>query len=83
MNVTIQLELPDALMNEARANGLLHSTSLGDLLKTELRRRKSAAELADVLGRIRSQAGEPMPEQEIAAEIKAARAERRMRETDN
>lgn len=80
MSVTIQLDLPDALVNEARANGLLNSVPLGDLLAAELRRRKAATDLNDVLAGIRAQPGESMAEAEIAAEIKATRKERRGRE---
>lgn len=80
MSVTIQLDLPDALVNEARANGLLESASMGDLLATELRRRKAATELKDVLDQIHAQPGEPISEEEIVAEVKAARRERRARE---
>ena len=80
MSITIQLDLPEALVNEARANGLLNSAPLGDLLAAELRRRKAAAELNQVLDGVRSQPGEPISEQDIAAEVKAARRERRARE---
>jgi hypothetical protein len=73
MSVTIQLDLPDALVNEARANGLLNSAPLGDLLATELRRRKAAAGLNDLLAGVRAQPGEPMSEADIAAEVKARR----------
>jgi len=48
MSITIQLDLPDALVREARANGLLESESMIDLLSTELRRRKAAVELKKV-----------------------------------
>ena len=80
MSVTIQLDLPDAFVNEARANGLLDSAPLGDLLAAELRRRRAAAELKQVLPEIHAQPGEPLSEADIAAEIKAARKERRARE---
>lgn len=80
VSITIQLDLPDALLNEARANGLLESASMGGLIATELRRRKAAAELSNVLDGIRAQPGEPMSEEEIAAEVKAGRRERRARE---
>jgi hypothetical protein len=80
MSVTIQLDLPEALVSEARANGLLDSAPLGDLLSAELRRRRAAAELKQVLNDIRAQPGEAMSEADIAAEIKAARKERRARE---
>ena len=80
MSITIKLDLPDALVNEARANGLLESASVGDLLATELRRRKAATELNKVLEGIRAQPGEPMSMEEIQAEVDAVRAERRARE---
>jgi hypothetical protein len=80
MSVTIQLDLPDALVREAQANGLLESAPIGDLLVTELRRRKAAAELGKVLDAIRAQPGEPMTMEEIQAEVDAVRAERRARE---
>ena len=80
MSVTIQLDLPDALVTEARNCGLLDPASMGELLLAELHRRKAAATLKDVLIQIRSQPGEPMSEADIAAEVKAARRERRVRE---
>ena len=80
MSVTIQLDLPDALVREAQANGLLESAPIGDLLVTELRRRRAAAELGKVLDAIRAQPGEPMTMEEIQAEVDAVRAERRARE---
>ena len=80
MSVTIQLDLPDALVNEAKASGLLESAPIGNLLTIELRRRKAAAELSNVLEGIRAQPGEPMTLEEIEAEVDAVRAERRARE---
>ena len=80
MSVTIQVDLPEALAKEAKASGLLESAPLGDLLSTELRRRKAGAELNQVLEGIRAQPGEPMTEEEIQAEVKAVRRERRARE---
>lgn len=80
MSVTIQLDLPEALVREAKANGLLESAPLGDLLATELRRRKAAAELKTVLDGIRAQPGEPMTMEEIQAEVDAVRTQRRARE---
>jgi hypothetical protein len=81
MSITIQLDLPEALVNEARASGLLESASMGDLLMAELRRRKAAAELNNVLYEIRAQPGEPISEAEIQTEMKAARRDRQGRET--
>jgi hypothetical protein len=80
MSVTIQLDLPEALVKEARANGLLESAPVAELLAAELRRRKAAAELSKVLDGIRAQPGEPMTVEEIQAEVEAVRAEKRARE---
>ena len=80
MSVTIQLDLPDALVKEAKANGLLESQPLGDLLAAELRRRKAAAALNHLLEGVRAQSGEPMTMEEIQAEVDAVRAEKRARE---
>lgn len=80
MSVTIQVDLPEALAKEARANGLLESAPLSDLLATELRRRKAGVELNQMLEGIRAQPGEPMSEEEIQSDVKAVRRERRARE---
>ena len=80
MSVTIELDLPDALVNEARAKGLFQSDSMGDWVAEELGRRKAAEELEKILKKIRAQEGEPMTSEEIQAEIDAYRAERRARE---
>lgn len=49
MSITVQLDLPGTLVKEARDNGLLESESMTDLLSTELRRRKAAADLKKLL----------------------------------
>lgn len=80
MSITIHLDLPDALLDEAKAKGLLESTRMGELLERELRRQKAAAELNDVLAGVRAQPGEPMTMEEIQAEVDEVRRERRARE---
>jgi hypothetical protein len=71
----ITLTLPDNLVQEARENGLLKPDFIASLLRAEIRRRRvnklfSAADrLADL--------DEPITEKEIAAEIAAAREEKR------
>ena len=81
MSVTIQLDLPDALLKEAKANGLLESKRLGELLSEELRRARARKEFGDMLHRVRSQPGEPMSMEEIQAEVDAVREERPRRES--
>ena len=81
MSITIQLDLPEALANEARAKGLLQSECMTELISAELRRRAAAAELHKILNEIRSQPGEPMSMENIQAEVDTIRGERRARET--
>jgi hypothetical protein len=70
----IVLNLPDDLVQEAEANGLLKPESISAWLREEIRRRRvnrffAAADRLAALG-------EPMTEAEIEAEIAAARAAR-------
>jgi hypothetical protein len=80
MSVTVELDLPDALVREARSKGLFQSGQISDLVSEELNRRKAGEELEKILRTIRAQPGEPMTPEEIQAEIDAVRAERRARE---
>ncbi len=81
MSVTIELDLPEGLIRQARQMGLLDNFRVGELLADEVRRRDAGQELKKALDEIRSVPGEPPTMGEIGAEIKAARAERRARET--
>ena len=80
MSITIEVDLPEALVNEARAGGLLNSGPMSDLISRELRRRKAAAELASKLDEIRSVPGEPLSMEAIQAEVEAVRRAKRARE---
>ncbi len=77
MSITLELDLPEKLAAEARANGLLESASLSGLLEDELRRRRSGQELIATLDEIRRQPGATPTEDEIQAEIDAVRKSRR------
>jgi len=72
----LELNLPESLAREAEAEGLLTPEAIASLLSEELRRRRvdhlfiSADRLAD-------SASSPLSEEEIEAEIMAARQERR------
>ena len=80
MSVTIQLDLPEELIRQARKLGLLENQRMAELLADEVRRRNAGQELKRALDEIRSAPGEPLTLDEINAEIKACRAERRARE---
>lgn len=80
MSITIQLDLPEEVIRDARTFGLLESKRMTAILAEEVRRRRAGQELKKTLDEIRSVPGVPMTMEEINAEIKAARAERRARE---
>jgi hypothetical protein len=80
MSVTIEVDLPDALIKEARANGLLDSKRIGELLSNELRRARDRKELGQMLENVRCQPGEPLSMEEIQAEVNAVREQRNRRE---
>jgi hypothetical protein len=80
MSITIQLDLPEELVRDARNFGLLEAKRMTAMLAEEVRRRRAGLELEEMLDKVRSAPGEPMTMEEINAEIKAARAERRARE---
>jgi hypothetical protein len=80
MSVRIQVDLPEALAAEARANGLLESRRLEELLSNELQRARTRKQFGEMLEHVRSHPGEPMSMEEIQAEVNAIREERRWRE---
>lgn len=71
----VVLTLPDNIAKEAEDNGLLKPAFIASMLREELRRRKvnrlfaAADELAEL--------GDPMTDEEVMAEVRAFRAERR------
>ncbi len=73
----IVLTLPDELETEAKEMGLFKPLLVTSLFKDEVRRRKANRlfEAAEML----AAAGELMSEEEVMAEVKAAREERRRR----
>ena len=76
---TIQIELPDAMAQAARDAGLLTPQALERLLADALERKQAADSLLSIADRVAAAGIEPMSMEEINAEVKAARAERRQR----
>ena len=76
---TIQIELPDAMAQAAREAGLLTPQALERLLNDALKRKQAADSLLSIADRVAAAGIEPMSMEEINAEVKAARAERRQR----
>ncbi len=74
----VTVKLPDELAAQAKAAGLLQGETLEKVVREALRR-KAANELFEALDEIEAAKLPPMTEEEIQAEIDAARAERRAR----
>ena len=76
---TIQIELPDATAQAAREAGLLTGEVLERLLVQALRRKQAADDLLSIADRVAAAGLPPMPMDEVNAEVKATRAERKQR----
>jgi len=75
----IQIKLPDELAQRASSAGLLSDDAIQQLLEDAMRRQAGRA-LLDVARQIQAAGIPPMSDEEIVAEVKAVRAERRARE---
>lgn len=73
---TLEIKLSDRLADEARAAGLLTSEVIENLIAQALRR-KAFDRLLSVADRVESVGVRAMTPEDIGAEIKAHRAERR------
>ena len=78
---TIQIELPDATAQAASAAGLLTPQALARLLNEALKRRQAADALLSIADRVAAAGIPPLAMEEINAEVRAGRAERRARQT--
>jgi hypothetical protein len=76
----VTLKLPDDLAQQARQAGLLKPQALETLLREAMRARR-ADRLFETMSRLRSQ-DPPLTEEDVQAEIQAARAARRARNAD-
>ena len=75
----IQIELPEATAQAAREAGLLTPEALDRLLTDAIRRQQAADALLSIADRVAEAGVDPMSMEEIDAEVKAVRAERRRR----
>jgi len=75
----LKLNLPDELAQRAKSAGLLTDTAIQKLLEDAVRR-ESGRRLLEIAERLHAANIPPMTEEEIVAEVKAVRAERRARD---
>ena len=74
--LTIELELPERLVEEARNAGLLAPEAIEAMLREQLRKR-GIDELFEMADRLAAVDLTPMTEEEVQAEVDAVRAGRR------
>ena len=72
----ITLNLPDELARRAQNEGLLNAEAMQRMLEDTLRR-AAGQRLLEIADRIHATGIEPMSEDEVAAEVRAYRAEKR------
>ena len=75
----MEIELPEATVKAASDAGLLAPRALDRLLTDAIKRRQAADSLLSIADRAAAADVEPMSMEEIDAEVKAARADRRQR----
>jgi hypothetical protein len=75
----IQIELPDATAKAASDAGLLTAQALHRLLTDAIKHRQAADALLSIADCIAEAGIPPMSMEDIDAEVKAVRAERRLR----
>jgi hypothetical protein len=75
----IQMDLPDAIAQDAQAAGLLTPQALERLLSNALARQRAADALLSVADEVAAAGIAPMSMEEITAEVKAAREELQQR----
>ncbi len=76
----VTVSLPDDLAQRARNAGLLSDAAIRQLLEDAMRR-EAGRELLRLADEIRAAGIPPMSDEEIVAEVKAYRAERRARQS--
>ena len=77
--VELKLNLPDELVERARSAGLLSESSIQTLLE-EAVRRAAGQRLLDIAQRLQAANIPTMTDEEVMAEVKAVRADRRARD---
>ncbi len=77
--VELLVKLPDELAQRAKSAGLLSDDAIRQLLEDAMRRQAGRA-LLDVAARLQDAGVPPMTDEEVLAEVKAVRAERRARD---
>ncbi|MBI3985433.1 MAG: hypothetical protein HY343_00810 [Lentisphaerae bacterium] len=81
MTVNITIDLSPAVARRAARKGLLKPDGIGRLIEREVVLDKSIPDFRRMVAAMRDHSDEPMTMDEIQAEVKACRSERRARES--
>jgi hypothetical protein len=79
MSITVQLDLPESVVAEARAQGLLDPRKLTQLVEREVKLDTPMREFRELVEQMRAYPDEPMTLDEIQVIVNDVRAERRIR----
>ncbi|HEV2454192.1 MAG TPA: hypothetical protein VGY98_08025 [Verrucomicrobiae bacterium] len=79
MSITIQLDLPEALAERARAKGLLESRELARLITREVSAQDDTRDFFEIARQLRTLPGKPLTMEEIQTEVEAVRSQREKR----
>jgi hypothetical protein len=80
MSITVQLDLTDSVVAEARAKGLLEPQKLTELVEREIELDRPMREFREMVEQMRKHPDEPMTMDEIQEVVNDVRAERARRE---
>jgi hypothetical protein len=73
----VTLTLPEDLVREAEAIGILTPEVIARLIRDEIDRRRKFDRLFETMDKLSASGEPPLTDEELEAEIQAARAERR------
>jgi len=79
MSITIKLDLPDSVVDEANAKGLLDPLKLAQMVEREVELDKPMLDFRQMVEQMRAYPDEPMTMDEIQAVVNEVRAEGRAR----
>jgi hypothetical protein len=79
MSITVQIDLPESVAAEARAQGLLDSQKLTQLVEREVKLDKPLREFREMVEQMRAFPDEPLTMDEIQGVVNEVRAARRAR----
>ena len=79
MSISVTLDLPEKVLEEARREGLLEPVRMAGLIERELALSEPLRAFREMVERMRAHPDEPVTLDDIQGEVNAVRAQRRQR----